>query len=70
MLPAQNASGNWVKVVQRIPVRLHVTDLSADTTLRAGMSAVVEIDTGHRRGLFTVLSHALAWDEPAQAPAQ
>jgi len=30
----------------------------------------VEIDTGHRRGLFTVLSHALAWDEPAQAPAQ
>jgi hypothetical protein len=34
--------------------------------LRAGMSAVVEIDTGHRRGLFTVLSRALAWDEPAQ----
>ena len=30
------------------------------------MSAVVEIDTEHRRGLFTVLSHALAWDEPAQ----
>ena len=70
VLPAQNASGNWVKVVQRIPVRLHVTDLPADTTLRAGMSAVVEIDTGHRRRLFTVLSHALAWDEPAQAPAQ
>ena len=70
VLPAQNASGNWVKVVQRIPVRLHVTNLPADTTLRAGMSAVVEIDTGHRRGLFTVLSHALALDEPAQGAAQ
>jgi len=70
VLPAQNASGNWVKVVQRIPVRLHVVDMPADTTLRAGMSAVVEIDTEHRRGLFNMLSRALAWDEPKQAPAQ
>jgi membrane fusion protein (multidrug efflux system) len=70
VLPAQNASGNWVKVVQRIPVRLHVVDLPADTTLRAGMSAVVEIDTQHRRGLFNLLSHAFAWDEPAQAAVQ
>jgi membrane fusion protein (multidrug efflux system) len=70
VLPAQNASGNWVKVVQRIPVRLHVVDLPEDTTLRAGMSAVVEIDTQHRRGLFNMLSHALAWDEPAQSTAQ
>ncbi|HET6158913.1 MAG TPA: HlyD family secretion protein [Dongiaceae bacterium] len=70
VLPAQNASGNWVKVVQRIPVRLHVVDVPAGTTLRAGMSAVVEIDTEHRRGLFNVLSRALAWDEPKQAPTQ
>jgi hypothetical protein len=51
-------------------VRLHVVDLPEDATLRAGMSAVVEIDTQHRRGLFNVLSHALAWDEPAQGTAQ
>lgn len=63
VLPAQNASGNWVKVVQRIPVRLHVTDMPQDTVLRAGMSAVVEIDTGHRREMFNVLSHALAGDQ-------
>jgi len=66
VLPAQNASGNWVKVVQRIPVRLRVTGAPKDAVLRAGMSAVVEIDTGHRRELFNLLSHALAWDEPAQ----
>ena len=66
VLPAQNASGNWVKVVQRIPVRLHVTEAPQDAVLRAGMSAVVEIDTGHRRELFSVLSHALAWDAPAE----
>ncbi len=69
VLPAQNASGNWVKVVQRIPVRLHVVDAPKDATLRAGMSAVVEIDTGHRRALLGLLRHALALDEPAQDPA-
>jgi membrane fusion protein (multidrug efflux system) len=46
LLPAQNASGNWVKVVQRIPVRI-VLDLARDDPpLRDGMSATVEIDTG------------------------
>jgi len=70
VLPAQNASGNWVKVVQRIPVRLHVVDGPKDATLRAGMSAMVEIDTGHRRALFSLLSHALAWDEPAKTAQQ
>jgi membrane fusion protein (multidrug efflux system) len=69
LLPAQNSSGNWVKVVQRIPVRLHVVDGPKDATLRAGMSAVVEIDTGHRRALFNVLRHALALDKPAQDSA-
>jgi membrane fusion protein (multidrug efflux system) len=52
LLPAQNSSGNWVKVVQRIPVRIRVD--TADKTLpplRAGMSVEVEVDTGHRRGL-------------------
>jgi membrane fusion protein (multidrug efflux system) len=49
ILPAQNASGNWVKVVQRVPVRI-VFDKSEDLTrLRSGMSATVSIDTGHSR---------------------
>jgi membrane fusion protein (multidrug efflux system) len=51
VLPAQNATGNWVKVVQRVPIRLAV-ELPADAPpLRTGMSATVEIDTGHRRHL-------------------
>jgi membrane fusion protein (multidrug efflux system) len=49
VLPAQNSSGNWVKVVQRIPVRIAI-DRSADSpALRSGMSVYVSIDTGHRR---------------------
>jgi len=51
MLPAQNTSGNWVKVVQRVPmrIRLDVSDKSLPE-LRAGMSVVVDVDTGHARG--------------------
>jgi membrane fusion protein, multidrug efflux system len=49
VLPAQNTSGNWVKVVQRIPVRIHVDRDPGDPALRAGMSVEAEIDTGHRR---------------------
>jgi membrane fusion protein, multidrug efflux system len=52
LLPAQNTSGNWVKVVQRIPTRVRVD--TSDKNLhqrRAGMSVVVDIDTGHTRGL-------------------
>ncbi len=48
-LPAENASGNWVKVVQRIPVRVNLGKSNCDVTLRAGMSAYISIDTGHRR---------------------
>ena len=48
-LPSENASGNWVKVVQRIPVRINLDHASCNQSLRAGMSAVVSIDTGHRR---------------------
>lgn len=52
LLPAQNTSGNWVKVVQRIPVRVRIdtTDKSLPP-LRAGMSVEVDVDTGHSRGL-------------------
>lgn len=44
LIPAQNATGNWVKVVQRIPVRI-VLDDGGDDNLRAGMSAAVTVDT-------------------------
>ena len=45
VLPAQNATGNWVKVVQRIPVRVALETAPGGPDLRAGMSAEVDIDT-------------------------
>jgi membrane fusion protein, multidrug efflux system len=52
LLPAQNTSGNWVKVVQRVPMRVRVdTSDQKLPPLRAGMSADVSVDTGHARGL-------------------
>jgi len=49
-LPAENTSGNWVKVVQRIPVRVHLANGDCrGKALRAGMSAYISIDTGERR---------------------
>lgn len=49
LLPPQNATGNWVKVVQRLPVRLRLEQAADAPALRAGMSVIVEIDTQHRR---------------------
>lgn len=49
VIPSQNATGNWVKVAQRIPVRIAIELQGDDPSLRAGMSAVVDIDTGHER---------------------
>jgi membrane fusion protein (multidrug efflux system) len=52
LLPAQNSSGNWVKVVQRVPVLISLDDLSAgQTQLRAGMTVTARVDTGHVRSL-------------------
>jgi membrane fusion protein, multidrug efflux system len=52
VLPAQNTSGNWVKVVQRVPMRVRVdTNNKTLPPLRAGMSVEVEVNTGHARGL-------------------
>jgi membrane fusion protein (multidrug efflux system) len=62
ILPPQNATGNWVKVVQRVPVRI-AFDKDEDThLLRAGMSVNVEIDTGHSRLPFL----SAAAKEPAK----
>ncbi len=54
VLPAQNATGNWVKVSQRIPVRIRLNAEVDTPQLRAGLSAIVEIDTTHRRSLSSL----------------
>jgi membrane fusion protein (multidrug efflux system) len=51
LLPAQNASGNWIKVVQRVPVRIHIDDDDlVKSPLRVGLSATVTVDTTSRNG--------------------
>lgn len=55
VLPAQNSSGNWVKVVQRLPVRIKVDRKPGDPELRAGMSVEADIDTGHVRHFSDLL---------------
>ena len=51
LLPAQNTSGNWVKVVQRVPMRVRVdTGDKSLPPLAAGMSVEINVDTGHARG--------------------
>jgi membrane fusion protein (multidrug efflux system) len=54
LLPPQNASGNWVKVVQRLPVRLRLVPLPGEPPLRAGMTASVKVDTGRERSLSSL----------------
>jgi len=49
VLPAENATGNWVKVVQRVPVRVLLDAPPAGVVLRAGLSADVDVDTGRTR---------------------
>jgi membrane fusion protein (multidrug efflux system) len=52
LLPAQNTSGNWVKVVQRVPMRVRIdTNDKSLPPLRPGMSVEVDVNTGHSRGL-------------------
>mgnify|MGYP001030180243 FL=1 len=51
ILPAQNAGGNWVKIVQRLPVRIAIDRSPDDPPLRSGMSVVVDIDTEHTRSI-------------------
>lgn len=54
VLPPQNASGNWVKVVQRLPVRLKLIERPGEPPLRAGMTAYVSINTGRTRQLSSI----------------
>ena len=51
LLPAQNATGNWIKVVQRLPVRIELDEKQlADHPLRIGLSTLVTVDTANRDG--------------------
>jgi membrane fusion protein, multidrug efflux system len=61
LLPPQNASGNWVKVVQRVPVRISLFDETAKNALRVGMSVHVSINTGQERRLPEILGKAMAF---------
>jgi membrane fusion protein (multidrug efflux system) len=51
VLPPENATGNWVKVVQRLPVRLELDELDPRRRLYSGISVTVRVDTGARRTL-------------------
>jgi membrane fusion protein (multidrug efflux system) len=66
VLPPQNATGNWVKVVQRVPVRIEVEDKAGQPRLRAGMTVVVAVDTGRERSAVDLL-RALFLPSKAQA---
>lgn len=52
LLPAENSTGNWVKVVQRLPVRIALDPLPRGLELHAGLSAEVTVDTEQKRSLF------------------
>ncbi|MFC3052724.1 HlyD family secretion protein [Kordiimonas pumila] len=55
VLPAQNATGNWVKVTQRIPVQIELDKQQDLSNLRAGYSVEVSIDTGYERSMDDLL---------------
>ena len=57
VLPSENASGNWVKVTQRLTARIKLDIKPGDPLLRAGMSTDVSIDTGHRRWWRMLFGH-------------
>lgn len=52
VIPAQNATGNWVKIAQRVPVRISIKPNGNAPALQAGLSTGIEIDTGYKRSLF------------------
>ncbi|MBV4367851.1 multidrug efflux MFS transporter periplasmic adaptor subunit EmrA [Erwinia sp. BNK-24-b] len=70
LLPAQNATGNWIKVVQRLPVRIELNaDEVARHPLRIGLSTLVNIDTTHKDGsvLATSVRSKPAYESSALA---
>jgi membrane fusion protein (multidrug efflux system) len=59
ILPPQNATGNWVKVVQRLPARIFVSPSTNKPPLRAGMTVTVSIDTERERKMLAVIREAM-----------
>lgn len=64
LLPAQNTSGNWVKVVQRIPMRVRLVESPDKPPLRVGMSVTVDVETGHARGIPEALKPFATYARP------
>ena len=64
ILPPQNASGNWVKVVQRLPVRVRLLPHQGEPPLRAGMTATVTIDIHRQRSLANLLQGSASAASP------
>jgi membrane fusion protein (multidrug efflux system) len=62
VLPPENATGNWVKVVQRLPVRLELDEIDPNRLLFSGISATAWVDTGYRRSWRHPLRTALAME--------
>ena len=60
VLPPENATGNWVKVVQRLPVRLEFDEIDPNRPLFSGISVTARVDTGYRRTWRHPLQAALA----------
>ena len=56
VLPPENATGNWVKVIQRLPVRLELDEIDPNRPLFSGISVTTRVDTGYRR----------TWQHPLQ----
>lgn len=54
VIPAQNATGNWVKIAQRVPVRISIKPNQNAPALQAGLSTGIEIDTGYKRSLLGI----------------
>jgi membrane fusion protein (multidrug efflux system) len=62
VLPPENATGNWVKVVQRLPVRLEFDDVDPNRPLFSGISVTARVDTGYRRAWLHPLPSAAAME--------
>ncbi|RBH60015.1 MULTISPECIES: HlyD family secretion protein [Pseudomonas] len=60
LLPPENATGNWVKVVQRVPVRLELDQADPDLPLFSGTSATVQVDTGYRSSWWKPIAALLS----------
>ncbi len=64
ILPPQNAAGNWIKIVQRVPIRVEFLPGQDLRRLRAGMSANIEIDTGRRGRIASLFGSSAVAEDP------